>query len=288
MKMNVTKQCFGFAIVMWCMSFAVCAQSESVMLDNGEYQIPAVVLMPDTAIASPAVLLLHGSASHKNEVGDLYLRLAELLANKGIASIRIDFAGTGDSPVDYTHYTLKSAVRDATVALAYLKQQAGVDAKRIGVVGFSQGGLIAQLLLAQQPDIKSFVAWSSVASDGIGPFAEMFETLYMTAKKQGNVLQHYGWRSPLLISLDWFEQVKVNTSLTDMQRYKGSLLAIAGTNDTVVPPVAASRLINAAGSDVARAVIIKGADHIFNVLDNNANQDEQLLDITTEWFEEAL
>lgn len=262
--------------------------STPLMLDNGEYEIPAIMTSPEGTVVVPGVILLHGSASHKNEVGDLYLRLAEQLANNGIASIRIDFAGTGDSPVDYTHYTLKTAVRDAEVALAFLRSQPQVDDHRLGVVGFSQGGLIAQLLLAQQPGIKSFVAWSSVASDGIGPFAEMFETLYMTAKREGQVEQQFAWRPPLSISYEWFEQLMANQSLSGMAEYTGSVLAIAGSNDTVVPPTAATRLIVASGSDVARAVIIKGADHIFNVLDENANQDEQLLEMTTEWFAEAL
>ena len=262
--------------------------STPLMLDNGEYEIPAIMTSPEGTPVVPGVILLHGSASHKNEVGDLYLRLAEQLANNGIASIRIDFAGTGDSPVDYTHYTLKTAVRDAEVALAFLRSQPQVDDHRIGVVGFSQGGLIAQLLLAQQPDIKSFVAWSSVASDGIGPFADMFETLYMKAKREGQVEQQFAWRPPLTISYEWFEQVMANQSLSGMAEYTGSVLAIAGSNDMVVPPTAATRLIVASGSDVARAVIIKGADHIFNVLDENANQDEQLLEMTTEWFAEAL
>ncbi len=262
--------------------------STPLMLDNGEYEIPAIMTSPEGTVVVPGVILLHGSASHKNEVGDLYLRLAEQLANNGIASIRIDFAGTGDSPVDYTHYTLKTAVRDAEVALAFLRSQPQVDDHRIGVVGFSQGGLIAQLLLAQQPDIKSFVAWSSVVSDGIGPFADMFETLYMKAKREGQVEQQFAWRPPLTISYEWFEQVMANQSLSGMAEYTGSVLAIAGSNDTVVPPTAATRLIDASGSDVARAVIIKGADHIFNVLDENANQDEQLLEMTTEWFAEAL
>ncbi len=264
------------------------ALSTPLMLDNGEYEIPAIMTSPEGRALVPGVILLHGSASHKNEVGDLYLRLAEQLANNGIASIRIDFAGTGDSPVDYTHYTLKTAVRDAEVALAFLRSQPQVDDHRIGVVGFSQGGLIAQLLLAQQPGIKSFVAWSSVASDGIGSFADMFETLYMTAKREGQVEQQFAWRPPLSVSYEWFEQVMANQSLSGMAEYTGSVLAIAGSNDTVVPPTAATKLIVASGSDVARAVIIKGADHIFNVLDENANQDEQLLEMTTEWFAEAL
>ena len=116
----------------------------------------------------------------------------------------------------------------------------------------------------------------------------MFETLYMKAKREGQVEQQFAWRPPLTISYEWFEQVMANQSLSGMAEYTGSVLAIAGSNDMVVPPTAATRLIVASGSDVARAVTIKGADHIFNVLDENANQDEQLLEMTTEWFAEAL
>lgn len=283
MKYVVALLLVGFSLVMPVMA------SETVLeLNNGEYEIPAILHLPSTKQPAPAVLLLHGSASHKNEVGNLYLRLAAQLGEAGIASIRIDFAGTGDSPVSYQKYTLKSAVNDATVALNYLRKLEGVDQSKLGVVGFSQGGLIAQLLLAEQTDITAFVAWSSVAANGIGPFASMFEQHYLNAKANGFVTQHYEWRGPLEISLAWFEQVKTQQSLSKMANFKGALLAIAGSQDRVVIPTSATRLINASNADPARAVVIKGASHIFNVLDPDANQDEQLLSITVDWFKDTL
>ncbi|MDC8830820.1 alpha/beta hydrolase [Alteromonas gilva] len=259
-----------------------------VSLDNGEYQVPAVVNVPVAALPMPAVVLLHGTASHKDEVGDLYKRLAAALASAGIASVRIDFAGTGDSAVSYKHYTLNSAVRDARVALNYIRNHNSVDASRIGVVGFSQGGLIAQLLIADAPSIQSFVAWSSVANDGVGAFSPLFEQHYATAKQQGYATQQYSWRAPLDISIDWFEQIKQQRGLSGMADYKGALLAIAGSADEVVDPQAALRLIKASSASPAQAVIIKGASHIFNVLSTNAAEDEQLLTLTEQWFTQTL
>lgn len=260
----------------------------SLTLSNGEYDIPAIINLPASVNPVAAVVLLHGTASHKNEVGNLYARLAAGLADKGIASIRLDFAGTGDSPVSYRKYTLRSAVRDAEVALHYLQQQSGVDSQRLGIVGFSQGGLIAQLLIAKQPEFSSFVAWSSVASDGASAFRPMFESMYQKAMEQGYVTQQYSWRAPLDISLEWFEQVKANQSLTNMASYKGALLAIAGSADDVVPAESALRLIDATQAYPAQAVVIKNASHIFNVLDDKAGEDEQLLELTTNWFAKTL
>lgn len=269
-------------------STPVFAGETALDLSNSEYPIPAIFNLPVSDNPVPAVLLLHGSASHKNEVGNLYQRLAGLLAEAGIASIRIDFAGTGDSPVSYRKYSLESAVGDATVALDYLRGLQAVDKSKLGVVGFSQGGLIAQLLLAEQPDIGVFVAWSSVAANGIGPFADMFEQHYLNAKANGFITQHYEWREPLEISLEWFDQVKSQQSLSKMAYFTGALLAIAGSQDKVVIPESATRLIDASNADPARAVVIKGASHIFNVLDPDANQDEQLLSITVDWLKDTL
>lgn len=276
-----------YALGLVCLLASLLGQAKetSLMLDNGDYRIPAILSLPDgVTLPVSAVVMLHGSASHKNEVGDLYKSLASRLADKGIATIRIDFAGTGDSPVDYLHYTLTSATRDAQVALDYLSAQTGVDAQRLGVIGFSQGGLIAQLLIAKNPQIKAFVAWSSVASDGVGDFSPVFEAAYQKAKAQGFVEQTYNWRAPLKISLQWFEEIRAQKALSAMAHYNGALLAIAGSEDTVVDPDSAKRLVLASNATPGEALIIKGADHIFHVLDKNHGQSEQLLWHTTHWL----
>ena len=65
--------------------------------------IPGTLSIPDRATGKvPAVLLLHGFASSKDEVGDMYKNLAAKLAAQGIASLRIDFQGSGASTVPST------------------------------------------------------------------------------------------------------------------------------------------------------------------------------------------
>ena len=65
---------------------------------------------------------------------------APVLAGKyGIATVRIDFMGSGDSTADYTGYTFESAVSDAVAAANYAKTLEQIDGEHIGVMGWSQG-----------------------------------------------------------------------------------------------------------------------------------------------------
>lgn len=277
---------------------AVNTLEETIALDNGSYKVPAIYTRPAVAGKRfPAVIMLHGTASQKNEVGGLYQRLAAQLAQVGIASLRIDFAGTGDSPVDYRYYSLISAVNDALTGVNFLAAQSDINSEHLGVIGFSQGGLIAQRAALADSRLQALVAWSSVGGDGIGPFAFLFEQYYAEAQANGFAVVHFDWRpAPLYFGLQWFDEVKAQTTLSDMAAYQGKLLAIAGAADPLVPYQSSIALIEHSSSKNAEMHLIKDADHMFNVLGSGgenglaADQSaaELLLTITREWLERNL
>ncbi|MBW8189790.1 alpha/beta fold hydrolase [Neiella marina] len=277
--------------------FAV-ADERQILLDNGTYQIPVIVNTPATKGPAPLVLMLHGTAGQKNEVGNLYQRLAERLAAQGIASARFDFAGTGDSPVDYRYYTLTSAVGDAQTVLRYCLDLTAIDGERVGVVGFSQGGLIAQLLVtdpATPSAIKVLAGWSSMTGNGVSSFADFYQTYYPEAKRNGVASVKFEWRdAPLNFSRQWFEELAANTSFDRMRDYQGQLLLIAGGADDVVTPQHSVALQQAATNAKTELHIVEGANHLFNVIGagDSLNPDqtkaEQLLQLTQDWFQRQL
>ena len=67
-------------------------QEKAVTLEGG---IQGILCEPEAESPLPAVLMLHGFASQKDEVGNMYKRLAAALGEQGIASLRIDFRGWG-------------------------------------------------------------------------------------------------------------------------------------------------------------------------------------------------
>ena len=97
-------------------------QETVVSIDAGDHQIPATICVPTEGENFPAVVMLHGTASNRDEAGGGYQIAAPILAEKyGVATIRIDFMGNGDSTADYMGYTFESAVGDAVAAAEYVK-----------------------------------------------------------------------------------------------------------------------------------------------------------------------
>ena len=124
---------------------ASAATSEQVAIPSDGYDIAGTLVMPDGEAAAPAVLMLHGYASSADEVGGMYARAAEALAAEGVGSLRIDFAGMGASEASTLDYDWDSQTGDAAASLDWLLAQDGVDPERVGVLGFSNGGMIGSL-----------------------------------------------------------------------------------------------------------------------------------------------
>ena len=110
------------------------------------------------------------------------------MAADGIATLRIDFMGNGDSTASYRDYNYTSAVIDAKAAADYLAGLETVDGGNLGVMGWSQGGTDALLAAEAHPGtFQAVVTWSGALElNGASLFAgTSFEDAYAQAKKEG-------------------------------------------------------------------------------------------------------
>lgn len=106
---------------------------------------------------SRAVLFLHGFNSSKSDRFRFSFNLAQELSEVGIASLRIDFRGCGESDGNFTDMSITSQVEDAIAGLKWLKERY----EKIGIVGRSLGSGIA-LAAATQVKVDSLVLVSPV------------------------------------------------------------------------------------------------------------------------------
>ncbi|SBW10402.1 conserved exported hypothetical protein [uncultured Eubacteriales bacterium] len=214
----------------------------------------------------PGVVMLHGTGSNKDEAGGGYAMAAPAMAAAGIATLRIDFMGNGDSTADYVNYSYTSANIDAKAAADYLAKLDVVNADELGVMGWSQGGTNALLAAAKYPDtFKVVVTWAGALElTGSGLFGDKtFDEAYAQAKEKGYYEMTFDWREPLHLGTKWFEDVAGTDVLAQVAKIDGRVLAIAGDQDTVVPIDNAISIKNAAKD--GSAWIEDGADHTLNV-----------------------
>jgi uncharacterized protein len=259
-------------------------REQHVSIQAHGYVIPGVFTTPRAGGASgryPAVLLLHGTASQKDEVGDMYLRLARKLAALGYASLRIDFAGSGDSTQPQTAFTYTEEVADTETALDWLSHNANVDWAALGLVGFSQGGRVAATVAGQDPRVKAVATWSTWMEDGSTAYLLFGEDAYKKAVQDGQVLVDLGFRT-WTYSLAFFESIKNSHPLQDIAGYRGPLLGVDGTDDYIWPQTKDE--LYAAGSYDETFHAIPGADHIYHVLTDDQTQAEDVLATTANWF----
>ncbi len=264
---------------MGCMTVKDLFREYKVTLRGG---IAGIAAVPESGAVTPGVLLLHGFASHKDEVGDLYKRLAVALAVKGIASLRIDFHGWGESAGDMADTTVEQQLDDAQTAYAYLARMNFIDPTRIGVVGFSFGGGIAILSAAQHPgQYRSMVLWSSDGNFQKDQARQFDPAIRDRALHDGIVTVDLGWRTVTLKdaffrSLGQFDLQQAISACT------GALLVIAGRADPL--SVYVEGFVASSRSETKEALVIDGADHIFGVLGDDQSHANRVVEQTVSWF----
>lgn len=258
---------------------------QTLVIAAPAHEIPAVLTVPEGEGPYPAVLLIHGFASQKDEVGDFYVRLADRLAERGYASLRFDFPGSGDSKAPFTLNNIPFQQADARRALDYLAELDVVDADRIGVVGFSLGGIVGTHLAADDARVQALVLWSTPGDVGYR-FSDRYEQYYAEAKARGYAEVDLGF-TQVDLSAAFLESTWASYPLHDIMRYRNPLLVIAGETDAEIPGQAPLFILNS-GSYDATMIIVPGADHIFNVLTPDQTDAEYVIDTTAKWISEKL
>jgi pimeloyl-ACP methyl ester carboxylesterase len=102
-----------------------------------------------------------------------FLILSDYLTRQGIAVLRYDDRGTAASTGDFNASTTQDFASDVEAGIAYLRTRAEIDAERIGLIGHSEGGLIAPMVAVANPEAVAFIVLMA------GPGLTGEEILYM-------------------------------------------------------------------------------------------------------------
>jgi pimeloyl-ACP methyl ester carboxylesterase len=144
----------------------------TLTLPTGNGPFPVAVLLSDSGPQDRDETL----AGHHP-----FLILADHLTRKGIAVLRFDKRGIGKSTGDYASATTEDFAGDAEAALAHLKNRKEIDARKIGLIGHSEGGMIATIVAARSKDVAWIVFLASPGLKGEDALLLQSETILKAA-----------------------------------------------------------------------------------------------------------
>ena len=273
-------------------SQAALATETDLWIESRGTQIPITLTKPgdEHGVGAPLVVLVHGHGGTRQENG-AFTELASMLADLGIASIRMDFPGCGDSTEAFTHNNITSMLHDVDAAFEFAVAQSGIDKRRVGILGYSMGGRLAMLIIADEPAYRAAVLWAPVALNGGEPMVEYFggkenyEAIRNEARREGQVTFTAPWGQEQQLGEMFFDDLESSEPLEAIARYKGDLLIVHGSADPAID-VDNGRIASQAAIATASAElkIIDGAGHGFGFFGDKPDVRAEVLGATVDFF----
>ena len=149
--------------------------SEEVTFDSAQegVTLAGTLTMPKAAAENEkymAAVLISGSGPQDRDESLMghkpFLVIADHLTKQGIAVLRFDDRGTGDSTGDHDPATTADFANDVRGAVAFLRTRAEIDSAKIGLIGHSEGGLIGPIVTSTDKDVAFLVMLAGPGVNG--------------------------------------------------------------------------------------------------------------------------
>lgn len=248
---------------------------------------------------APTVLMLHGFTGDRNEgpvlqpdfsfTDTMYERTANVLAENGIASLRIDFRGSGESldQFGFEGTTFSSQISDAYAAIEWLDDQKVVG--DIGVLGLSQGGLVAAITAEAHKRVSSLVLWSPVANP-----VDTYKTVLGADAVADGLVQPatdatLPWGAVVTLNQPFYLELYTTDPVAAISHYDGPMQVVVGALDVIVTPQPQYGETYMTYHDGYEELVVLDADHVFDVFSGNGAPalDEAIAE-SVDWFDTTL
>ena len=293
---------FGLVLMLGCADDvppAAKAEIESLDLhfQSRGVQVPATIVKPANAAdeAVPLVVMAHGHGGSRQEGGGFRM-VAEALAERGVATIRMDFPGCGDSTESFAENNLSNMLQDLQAARVFAEAEMRIDPERVGLLGYSMGGRLVSLLSEIDPSYQAMVAWAPAVSDSSDRemtktfgSPEAYAEFKALAEAHGSATYTTMWGTELTLGPEWFRDIEASRPQAALAKFKGPLLVIYGDADeAVAPEIAASAITAATSSSETVELKIPTARHGLGFYTNRPEIASQVVTTSADFLAERL
>lgn len=186
---------------------------EEVTFTNGDVTLSGTLTLPETEGRHPAVVLMTGSGPQTRDeevIGGfpIFKQIADAFTRAGIAVLRYDDRGVGESGGVYEEASLSDFAADGQAAVDYLKTRADINTDEVGLLGHSEGGMYAAKIGANpDSDVAFIILMASPTVDGMAVLIEQNRRiLELSGQSQEQIdaqIRYLEALYPLAIARDW-------------------------------------------------------------------------------------
>jgi uncharacterized protein len=218
--------------------------SEDVKFTNPKAQVTlaGTLTLPKGAGPFPAALLVAGSGPHDRDETisghKPFLVLADYLTRRGIAVLRYDKRGFAQSTGSEENATTEDFASDAETALSYLRTRKEIKTAEIGIIGHSEGALIAPMIAAKSNDVAWIVLLAAPATPGEQVLLKQSELIARASGMSDDLL-----RRSLDFDRQAYEAVKEETNRAELEKKLNELVQSSGLG-AAMPPAALQEQIH--------------------------------------------
>jgi dipeptidyl aminopeptidase/acylaminoacyl peptidase len=201
-----------------------------------------------------------------------FRQYADALGRRGIAVLRMDDRGVGASSGTFKGTTSAQFAEDIRAGLAYLRSRREIDAQRLGIVGHSEGAVIAPMVADVEPTVRAIVLLAGVARPMRNTLAMQMKNLInhdakLTPPERDAALAAIPARIDAMMAEDpWMKFFLTHDPAATARRVKTPVLILTGANDQQAPPEEVAEqeaAFRAAGNTDVTAHIVPGVNHLF-------------------------
>jgi fermentation-respiration switch protein FrsA (DUF1100 family) len=284
-------------------------REEEVTFENKVQNVTlaATLTVPQGKGPFPAVLLITGSGPQDRDESLLghkpFLILSDYLTRQGVVVLRADDRGTAKSTGNFATATTADFATDAEAGVAFLKTRSEVNPHKIGLVGHSEGGVIAPMVAARNKDVAFIVMMAGTGVPGDQVLAAQAEAIEVAGGKNPADAARDGVKEKEILTLietekdesrlekelkekmsddvsegllgmqikqltsPWFRHFLTYDPATALRRVTCPVLAINGEKDKQVVPSqnlpAIRKALEAAGNKHFKIEELPGLNHLF-------------------------
>lgn len=189
--------------------------------ENAGIELAGTLTRPaNTVKASPAVVLISGSGPQDRDQQILghrpFLVLADYLTRQGFAVLRFDDRGIGKSGGTFLQATSLDFASDVSAAVRYLQQRSDINKAQIGLIGHSEGGLIAPIVTQQQSGIGFLVLLAAPGLTGAEVSSWQFASMLTTRGLPQSTVVH---ATAIYKSMNQFAAKKQQVTVAELEAH---------------------------------------------------------------------